>query len=141
MEYFQLAIEKDSSNALAYAGIADCYILLQVYSYLPPKEAFPKARAAAEKALEIDSNLAEAHTSLAWVRWSYDLDRSTGEKEFKRALELNPNYATEHHWYAVYLTTMGRHAESLAEIKRAQEVDPLSLMINTDLGAILFWGH
>jgi serine/threonine-protein kinase len=141
LEYFQLAIEKDPTYALAYAGIADCYNLLQVYGYLSPKEALPKARAAAEKTLEIDSSLAEAHTSLAWVRWSYDLDSSAGEKEFKRALELNPSYATGHHWYSVYLTTMGRHAESLAEIKRAQEVDPLSLMINTDLGTILFYGR
>ena len=141
LEYFQLAIEKDPTYALAYAGIADCYNLLQVYAYLPPKEAFPKARAAAEKALEIDPSLAEAHTSLAWVRVSYDLDWSAGEKEFKRALELNPNYATGHHWYSIYLTAMGRHAESLAQIKRAQEVDPLSLMINTDLGFVLFYGR
>lgn len=141
LEYFQLAIEKDPTYALAYAGIADCYNLLQVYAYLPPKEAFPKAKAAAEKALEIDSSLAEAHASLAWVRWSYDLDWSAGEKEFKRALELNPNYATGHHWYSIYLTAMGRHAESLAQIKRAQEVDPLSLMINTDLGFVLFYGR
>ena len=141
LEYFQLAIEKDPTYALAYAGIADCYNLLQVYAYLPPKEAFPKARAAAEKALEIDSSLAEAHTSLAWVRMSYDLDWSAGEKEFKRALELNPSYATGHHWYSIYLTAMGRHAESLVHIKRAQEVDPLSLMINIDLGTVLFYGH
>ncbi|MBA7694502.1 hypothetical protein ES703_103113 [subsurface metagenome] len=141
LEYFQLAIEKDPTYALAYAGIADCYNLLQVYAYLPPKEAFHKARAAAEKALEIDSSLAEAHTSLAWVRWSYDLDWSSGEKEFKRALELNPSYATGHHWYSIYLTAMGRHAESLAQIKRAREVDPLSLMINTDLGFVLFYGR
>ncbi len=141
LEHFQLAIEKDPTYALAYAGIADCYNLLQVYAYLSPKEAFPKARAAAEKALEIDSSLAEAHTSLAWVRVSYDLDWSAGEKEFKRALELNPSYATGHHWYSIYLMAMGRHAESLAQIKRAQEVDPLSLMINTDLGFVLFYGR
>ena len=141
LEYFQLAIEKDPTYALAYAGIADCYNLLQVYAYLSPKEAFPKARAAAEKALEIDSSLAEAHTSLAWVRVSYDLDWSAGEKEFKRTLELNPSYATGHHWYSIYLTAMGRYAESLAHIKRAQEVDPLSLMINTDLGFVFFYGR
>jgi tetratricopeptide (TPR) repeat protein len=141
LQYFQLAIEKDPTYASAYAGIADCYNLLQVYNYLPPEEAFPKARAAAEKALEIDSSLAEAHTSLAWVRWSYDWDWSAGEKEFKRALELNSSYATGHHWYSIYLTAMGRHAESLEHIKQAQQVDPLSLMINTDLGFVLFYGR
>ena len=141
MEHFQLAIERDPNYALAYAGIADCYILLQVYAYLSPKEALPKARAAAEKALEINSSMAEAHTSLAWVKWSYDLDRSAGEKEFKRVLELNPSYATGHHWYAIYLTAMGRHDESLAQIKQAQELDPLSLMISIDVGFVLFYGR
>lgn len=141
LERFQLAIERDPSFALAYAGIADCYILLQVYAYLSPKEALPKAREATEKALKIDSNLAEAHISLAWIRWSYDLDWSAGDQEFKRALELNPSYATGHHWYAVYLLAMGRHAESLVQIKKAQELDPLSLMINIDLGTVLFYGR
>jgi len=141
LEHFQLAIERDPSFALAYAGIADCYNVLQIYAYLSPREAFPKARTAAEKALEIDSSLAEAHTSLAWVRMSYDLDWSAGEQEFKRALKLNPSYATGHHWYAIYLTAMGRHAESLAQIKQAQELDPLSLMINIDVGFVLFYGR
>lgn len=141
LEYFQLAIEKDPTYGLAYAGIADCYNLLQVYAYLSPKEALPKARAAAENALELDPNLAEAHTSLAWVKWSYDYDWSAGEREFERALALNPNYSTGHHWYAIYLTAVGKHAESLAHIKRAQEIDPLSLMINVDVGFVLFYAR
>ncbi|MGH7595064.1 MAG: protein kinase domain-containing protein [bacterium] len=138
-EYFHQAIEKDPAYALAYAGLADAYALLGVFEYLPSKDAYPKAKAAAEKALDIDDMLAEAHTSLAMVRSIYDWDWSTAEREFKRAIELNPNYATAHDWYAVfYLTAMERLDEAITEIKRAQELDPLSLIINSMVGWIFY---
>ncbi len=134
LEYFQEAIEKDPTYALAYTGIADYYNLLGYYDYLPPKEAFPKAKAAAEKALEMDETLAEAHNSLAMVKENYDWDWKGAEREYRRAIELNPNYATAHQWYAGYLGAMGRHDESIAENKQAQELDPLSPIIGADLG-------
>ena len=134
IEFFQQAIELDPTNALAYSGLADCYTGLGYLSYLAPKDAFPQARAAAERALALDSTLAEPHASLAYVRLYYDWNWAEAEREFQRALALNPNYATGHHWYSVYLTAMGRPREALAEIKRAQELDPLSLVINTDIG-------
>lgn len=138
LEYFQKAIETDPTYALAYTGIADCYNLLGYYGFLPPKEAFPEAKRAAEKALEMDETLAEAHTSLAWVRWHYDWDWEGAEREFKRALELNPSYATAHHWYSTYLGSMGRHDESMVEAKRALELDPLSLVIIANMGGRFF---
>jgi len=134
LEYFQKAIEKDPIYALAYTGIADYYNLLGYYDYIPPKEAFLKARAAANKALEIDDTLAEAHNSLAMVKENYDWDWEGAEREYKRAIELNPSYATAHQWYAGYLRAMGRHEESIAENKKAQELDPLSPSIGTALG-------
>lgn len=137
IDYFQQAIEKDSTYALAYAGIAECYIPMGVY-YLSPNEAFPKAKAAAEKALQIDDTLAEAHNSMAGIMMSYDWDWFTAEKECKRAFELNPSYATAHHWYSLYLAGLGRYEESIAEAKRAQELDPLSLIISADLGLNLY---
>jgi tetratricopeptide (TPR) repeat protein len=136
IQYFQQAIEKDPRYALAYTGLADCYNLLSLYSALPPKEAMPKAKAAAQQALEIDESLAEAHNSLAYARLYYDWDWNGAEREFQRALELNPNYAIAHHWYHEYLAAMGRFEESQAQILRAQELDPLSLMISADVG----WG-
>jgi serine/threonine-protein kinase len=134
LEYFQQAIEKDPTYASAYTGIADYYNLLGYYDYLPPKEAFPKAKAAAEKALEMDETLAEAHNSLAMVKESYDWDWEGAEREYRRAIELNPNYATAHQWYAGYLGAMGKHDESITENKQAQELDPLSPIIGADLG-------
>ncbi len=134
LEYFQEAIEKDPAYALAYTGIADYYNLLGYYDYLPPKEAFPKAKAAAEKALEMDETLAEAHNSLAMVKENYDWDWKGAEREYRRAIELNPSYATAHQWYAGYLGARGRHDESIAENKQAQELDPLSPIIGADLG-------
>ncbi|TET25767.1 MAG: hypothetical protein E3J76_01025, partial [Candidatus Aminicenantes bacterium] len=134
LEYFQEAIEKDPTYASAYTGIADYYNLLGYYDYLPPKEAFPKAKAAAEKALEMDETLAEAYNSLAMVKENYDWDWKGAEREYRRAIELNPNYATAHQWYAGYLGAMGRHDESIAENKQAQELDPLSPIIGADLG-------
>jgi serine/threonine-protein kinase len=134
IEYFEQAIEADPNYALAYAGLADAYNMLGGYNLLPPKEAFSKAKSAATKALEIDDTLAEAHTSLALVKEIYDYDWSGSEQEFKRAIELNPNYAVAHHWYGCLLRDMGRFDEGLVEIQRAKELDPLSLPINTDLG-------
>ncbi len=140
LQYFQQAIERDPNFALAYSGLADTYNLLggpEAGGDQPPNEMLPKAKAAALKALEIDETLAEPHVSLAHTKYFYDRDWAGAEREFKRALELNPNYSVAHHWYAIYLTALGRHSEALAEIRRAHELDPLSLSINAWLGRIL----
>ena len=134
IEYFQQAVEKDPSYALAHAGVADSYVLLGWNSYLPPKDAFPKAKAAALTALQFDPDLGEAHTPLAAVLWLHDWQWPEAQKEFKRSLELNPNYPTANHWYAEYVMTMGRHAEAIAKIKNSQTLDPLSLIINVAIG-------
>ena len=136
IEYFQKAIEIDPAYARAYAGLADSYVVIPSYSNNRSKEAFPKARAAAMKALEIDNSLAEAHATLADVLLEFDWKFEESEREFKRAIELDPNYATAHHWYAEFLLGMGRRDEALAEIKRAQECDPLSLIINSMIGIV-----
>jgi len=141
IEYFKDAIEKDPGYALAYSGLADTYDLLSGYSVTPPAEAYPKAKAAARKALEIDETLAEAHTSLAYALWNYDWDWTASERENKRALELNPNYANGHHWYALLLAILGRHQEAAAEINRALELDSLSLVINTKVGALHYYAR
>jgi len=141
IEYFEYAIEKDPNYASAYSGLADSYTLLAVYGHLPPKEAYPKAKQAAGKALEIDDTLAEAHTSLAFARHRFDWDWAGAEREFKRALSLNPGYSTAHHWYSLYLMQMGRTEEGLTEIKRAQELDPFSLPINTDIGIHFYYAR
>jgi serine/threonine protein kinase/tetratricopeptide (TPR) repeat protein len=135
IDYFERAIARDPSYALAYTGLADCYSSLGSWdgSDLPPREAFPKAEAAALKALAIDDRLGEAHTSLAYVKLHYDWDWSGAEREFKRAIELNPQYATAPHWYSHYLMAMGRTEESLAAAKRALELDPLDLIMNVHL--------
>ena len=140
-EYFQQAIDQDPQYALAYAGLADTYDLFDEYDLLPPTDSFPKATTAAQKALEIDETLAEPHASLAFAKTHYDWDWAGAEREFKRAIELNPNYPTAHHWYSYFLVLQGRMNEAFAEIKRAQEIDPLSLIINTDLGEILFYAR
>jgi serine/threonine protein kinase/Flp pilus assembly protein TadD len=129
IEYFQKAIEKDASLAPAYAGIADCYCVMGIYNWIPPKEAYPKAKAATLKALEIDNTLSEAHASLGWIKMFYDWDWAAAEKAFQRAIELNPNYATAHEWYAMFLAPMARFDEAISELKKAQELDPLSLII------------
>ena len=137
---FQQAIEKDPTYALAYAGLADCYNLLGgYYGQLPPRESYPKAQAAATKALELDEKLAEPHVSLAYAKFRYDWDWPGARREFERSLELNPNYATAHHWYANYFYAMGRLDDGTREMKRALELDPLSLSINTDLGRALIF--
>ncbi len=134
IEYFQKAAEKDPSYALAYAGVADSYVLLGWNSYLPPKDAFPKGKAAALTALQFDPDLSEAHTPLAAVLWLHDWRWPEAQKEFARSLELNPCYPTANHWYAEYLMTMGRQAEAIAKMKGSQELDPLSLIINVAIG-------
>jgi DNA-binding winged helix-turn-helix (wHTH) protein/TolB-like protein/Tfp pilus assembly protein PilF len=136
IEYFGEAIERDPNYALAHAGLADAYALLGVF-HLPPKEAFPKAREAALNALRIDGRLAEAHAALGHIKVQYEYDWAGAEKEYQRALELNPNYANAHHFYALYLAMMGRFDEGLAEIRRAQELEPFSLFIHANVGAIL----
>lgn len=138
IEFYNQAIEKDPSYALAYTGLADSYSLLGTYALLEPQQGFPKAKAAAMKALELDPDLAEAHTSLANMLSSYYWDFANAESEFKRALELNSKYATAHHWYAEYLQLMGRYDQALAEIKRAQELDSGSLIISAVEGRIRY---
>ena len=138
IEYFQRAVEKDSKYALAYAGLADSYVLLGWNSYLPPKQAFPKGMAAAITALGLDIGLAEARTSLAAVLWLHDWRWEEAQTEFKHSLELSPTYATANHWYAEYLMTMGKHAEALAVMEISQESDPLSLIINAAAGWQLY---
>jgi len=140
-EYFQRAIARDPGYALAYAGLADCYNLLSYHSSLSPKESFPKAKAAAARALELDESLAEAHTSLALATMCFDWDWTSAEREYKRALELNPNYATAHQWYAELLAAMGRQPEARAEIRRAIETDPLSLIVIAAEGYIGYFGR
>jgi TolB-like protein/Flp pilus assembly protein TadD len=130
MEQFQQAADKDPNYALAYVGLGDSYVLLENYAGTPANETLPKAKAFAERALQLDNSLAEAHTSLGYVYnnlWQW----KEAEDEFKRAIELNPNYPTAHHWYSLYLLDAGRVAEAKAEIKRAHELDPLSLIIGT----------
>jgi TolB-like protein/Tfp pilus assembly protein PilF len=134
--YFEQAIAKDPNYALAYSGLADAYTLLTVYTNEVPRELMPKAKAAALKALEIDDKLAEAHASLAQIVIYYDYDLVTAEKEYHRALELNPNYAPAHLWLAEHLATMKRFDEATAEIKRALELDPMSVIINRIYGDI-----
>ena len=138
-EYFNQAIEQDPNYALAYAGLADAYVLFFRYSASSPQEAYPKAKEAARRALELDDTLAEAHTALAYALSDYDWDFAESGREFRRAIELNPNYATAHQWYSdSNLVIMGRFDEAIAEMRRAQELDPLSLIVNAELGRAYF---
>lgn len=134
IEYYDCAIALDSKFALAYAGLADTYVLLSGFAVASPHESFPKAKAAARKALEIDETLAEAHCALSYALFNYDWNFEESEKEMKRAIELNPNYATAHHWYGnANLLAAGRLEESIEELKIALQLDPLSLIVNADL--------
>ncbi len=136
IDYFEQAIAADPNYALAYAGVADGYVWLPGYTAGTPRDSYPKAKAAAKKALELDDTLAEARTSLAIAIWLYDFDSSQANREFQRAIELNPNYAIAHQQYGnVTLSALGRFDDAIAEGKRAVELDPLSLVINTDLGS------
>lgn len=132
--YFQQAVEKDPSYALAYTGLAESYVLLGWNSYLPPKDAFPKGKAAAMTALHLDPDLGEAHTPLAAALWLYDWQWKEAQTEFKRSLELNPAYPTANHWHAEYVMTMGHQLEAIAKMKNSQELDPLSLIISVAIG-------
>ena len=139
---FQQAIDRNSDSASAYAGLADSYALMAGYSGLAvSKDLMPKARAAAVRALQIDEHSAEAHTALALITENYDWDWQTSEKEYRRAIELDPNYATGHQWYAEFLTWEGRFDEALRESERARQLDPLSLIIAADRGAILYFSR
>jgi TolB-like protein/DNA-binding winged helix-turn-helix (wHTH) protein/Flp pilus assembly protein TadD len=139
LAYFNQAIEEDPKYAQAYSGLADTYALLGDWQYavMTTKEALPKAKAAAVKALDLDSTLGEAHNSLAFCLDGFDWDLESGGKEFRRAIELNPGYATAHHWYAWHLALLRRYDEALAEMKKAQNLDPLSLIIDADLAELL----
>jgi eukaryotic-like serine/threonine-protein kinase len=139
--YFQQAVALDPGYAPAYSGVADSYIVLGAHGHLPVNDAFPKARTAAIKAIELDEGLPEAHVSLATVKTFYDWDWPGSEKEFKRALELGPNYSTAHHWYSHYLVSVGRLDEAVAEIRRARELDPFGITVNIWLGATLYYSH
>jgi eukaryotic-like serine/threonine-protein kinase len=130
IELFNQAIEIDPQYALAYAGLADCYNLLDIWAGLPTKETFPNAKAAAQKALAIDDQLAEAHTSLAYAIHTYEWDWPAAERQYRRAIQLNPNYATARQWYAEFLTANGRFDEAEAEGRRALALDPMSPIIN-----------
>ncbi len=136
--HFNNALARDPAFALAYTGLADSHAMLALFEFVPPSLAFPKAKAAAEAALRIDANLAEAHTSLGLVKFQYDRDWPGAESEFKQSLELNPNYPPAHQFYADYLKAMGRFSEAIAEMERALELDPVSLAINTGLGHALY---
>jgi len=141
IDYFNNAIEQDPNYALAYAGLADSYIMLANWDLTPPGDAYRKAKAAALKALELDGNLAEAHTSLAYTTLLYDWDWNRAESEFRRAIALNPNYASAHHFYSICLMTSGRQTEALAEIRHAEELDPLSLIIGDVVGWTYYEGR
>ena len=141
LEFFQKAVELDPGYAAAYAGMADSYLVLAHHGRLPPLEAMPKARAAALRAIQLDDTVAEGHNSLALVDLSYDWDYPSAEAEFQKAIALNPNYATAHHWFAHYLAVMGRYADAMREIRRARELDPFSISINSFLVLTFYYAH
>jgi TolB-like protein/Tfp pilus assembly protein PilF len=138
LEYFLQAVAQDPNYAHAYAGIADSYLVLGAHGRLPPAEAFPKAREAARMALHIDDNLAEAHTSLGWIKAFVDWDWPGSDREFRRAVDLQPSYPTAHHWYSHYLAAVGLLEDSLAEIRKAHRLDPFEVNIDVWLGTILY---
>ncbi|HKR11654.1 MAG TPA: protein kinase [Pyrinomonadaceae bacterium] len=141
IEYFRQAVKKDPSYALAHAGIADCYGLLGAYLLMDPHLAFTSARDAANKALELDDGLAEAHNSLALVHWLYDWDWVAADREFRRAIELNSRYVMAHHWRGLFLGEMGRFDEAEAEMQKALEHDPISAPVYADYGRVLYWAR
>ncbi len=138
IRYLELAIKEDPNYALAYAGLADCYLILADYGYFAPSKAFPKAKELATKALELDDSLAEIHVSFAYAIASNDWNWTRAEREFKQAISLNPAHATAHHWYAALLTSMERYNEAISEINRAKELDPFSSIINVNVGSVYY---
>ena len=143
IDYFNQAIQLNPNYTHAYVGLADSYSLLGDWQYgvLTPSEAYPKAKAAASKAIELDGNLGEAHISLAWCLDSYDWDWDSAEREYRRGIELSPGYATGHHWYGWHLATLGHNDEAIAELEKAENLDPLSLVIGADLAEELLIAH
>jgi tetratricopeptide (TPR) repeat protein len=142
-DYFEQSIASDASYAPAYSGLADTYFYLSyAWGHMAPLDGMPRAKAAAQKAIELDDASAEAHTSLGLVKMSFDWDFAGAEREFKRATELNPNYATAHHGYSILLGLLGRKEESVAEIRKAAEVDPISVPVRNMLALKLAnYGH
>jgi serine/threonine protein kinase/tetratricopeptide (TPR) repeat protein len=141
LEFFQKAIELDPGYAAAYAGMADSYLVLAHHGRLSPLEAMPRAKVAASRAIQLDDSLAEAHNSLALVHLSYEWDYSAADAEFQKALALNPSYATAHHWFAHYLAVVGRDTDAMREIRRARELDPFSVSINSFLVLTFYYDH
>ena len=141
VQWFEKAKAKDPVYAPVYAGLADAYTMMSTYGYAPAEDYMPKAREAAIKALQLDDSIAEAHTSLALIAETYDWDWQTAEKEFRRAIELDPSYATAHQWYAEALAYQGRFDEALAESRKARQLDPLSVIVAADNGAILYYAR
>ena len=139
ISYFQQAIDAEPDFARAYSGMADCYVLLYDYNMLAPEAAVPRARAAAQKAIALDNTLAEPHSSLGYLETLYDWNWTEAEKEFKTAIALSPNYANAHHWYGLRLAFERRFDESLQELSQAQQLDPLSLAINSNMGRVLYF--
>lgn len=138
---FERAVARDPRSALAWGALADCYIVPGTWSWIAPRYAAVNAKRAARKALECDATLAEPHTSLAMVLSLFERRFREAERAFRRAVELNPNYATAHHWFSFHLAARGRLSEAIAEIRRAQELDPLSSIIRTNWGTVLYWAH
>jgi tetratricopeptide (TPR) repeat protein len=138
IEYFQQAINADPNYAAAYAGLADCYNMQVIYGVSEPKDGFPKAKEAAVKALEMDETLAEAHTSLAFIKFRWDRDRVEAEREFQLAIKHKANYAPAHQWYSSYLVALERFDEAVAEARRTSELEPLSFTASSHLGWILY---
>ena len=140
-ELYRQAIEKDPNYALAYSGLAETYVLFSSYDVAPANDSMPQAKAAALRALEIDDSLAEAHTALGFYLSNYEWDRDGSEKEYRRAIELKPNYATAHHWLGADLVYVKRFDDSLVELRRGEELDPLSPIIGTNLGDTLVFAR
>src|SRR5258708_15828048 len=140
-ELYRQAIEKDPNYALAYSGLAETYVLFSSYDVAPANDSMPQAKAAALRALAIDDSLAEAHTALGFYLSNYEWDRDGSEKEYRRAIELKPNYATAHHWLGADLSNVKRFDDSLVELRRAEELDPLSPIIGTNLGDTLVFAR
>ena len=140
-EYFQQAIAKDPNYSLAHAGLADCLLLLGLFGAEPPRLVMPQAKVSALKAIQLNETLGEAYASLAQIRFYYDWDWTGAERDYEQAVRLSPTYPTAHQWHGEYLVAIGRTDEGLAEVKRARDLDPLSLIINTDLGLLFYWAR
>ncbi|MGI8735040.1 MAG: hypothetical protein ACR2LM_17265 [Pyrinomonadaceae bacterium] len=140
-DFYQQAIEKDPNYALAYSGLAETYVLFSSYDVAPATDSMPQAKAAAQRALELDDSLAEAHTALGFYLSNYEWDRGGSEREYRRAIELKPNYSTAHHWLGADLGNVKRFDDSLAEVRRAEELDPLSPIIGTNLADMLVFAR